>query len=403
MAEPERVLASQSRSRLPKELAPHELLQVTASRLASLLWEEFDDRIERRLLADDSNALEDRPLAGSEPLDAGGEERLDRRREWEVRLAVAASAVSIAASCSRKSGLPSAASSPLLVSRPKRRGRMPRLSRSSSASASVKRCELERRRISLAPSPGRSCLEQFGTPHTQQENWRVGGEVDEVLDEIEERRLGPMEILEDDDDGVRSRRRLQELSCGDEDLVGLRHGLAETDGRTHSVDDPVRIGLAVHDVEELGALRWPGLAENELTERPEGDSFAVRKAPAVQHRGSGGKQRRQLQREPRLPDPGRAEEGDELEATLANGAVEGAAQLDELNVSADERCLEATRKGGCVLAYVNEPPRGHGTRASPSLRERGATRPGPRLQRDGRLPRRGARLPARPPARAVQR
>ena len=63
-------------------------------------------------------------------------------------------------------------------------------------------CErLEHEELGVLPQrrPGRSCLEQLGSRTGEEQDLPLPAEAGHVLDEIEEPRLGPMQILEDDD------------------------------------------------------------------------------------------------------------------------------------------------------------------------------------------------------------
>ena len=68
--------------------------------------------------------------------------------------------------------------------------------------------------------PAGTQLEQVGARERQHEHRRAAAPADEVLDEVEQRRLGPVQVLEDEHEGTRPRDRLEELSHGPEDLLG---------------------------------------------------------------------------------------------------------------------------------------------------------------------------------------
>ena len=107
-----------------------------------------------------------------------------------------------AASCSTKSGFPSATSRILL-----------RVSSSTSptreaASSSGERLEREHDGVRPRCRPGRAVGEQVWTRRAEEQD-RRGSEVGDVLDEVEERRLGPVQVVEHDHQRPLSGQRLQ--------------------------------------------------------------------------------------------------------------------------------------------------------------------------------------------------
>ena len=69
------------------------------------------------------------------------------------------------------------------------------------------RLEQHRRRVQLAAAPVRPPVEQLGSRHAEQENRRVAAQVGDVIDEIEERLLAPVDVVQHDDErGIRSER-----------------------------------------------------------------------------------------------------------------------------------------------------------------------------------------------------
>ena len=62
------------------------------------------------------------------------------------------------------------------------------------------RLEQHRRRVQLATAPVRPPVEQLGPRHAEQENRRVAAQVGHVIDEIEERLLAPVDVVQHDDE-----------------------------------------------------------------------------------------------------------------------------------------------------------------------------------------------------------
>jgi hypothetical protein len=58
----------------------------------------------------------------------------------------------------------------------------------------------ERRRVPLTSAPGGVTLEEFRPSGAENEERHVGRPVDEMIEELQERSVGPMEVLEDEDE-----------------------------------------------------------------------------------------------------------------------------------------------------------------------------------------------------------
>ena len=123
-----------------------------------------------------------------------------------------------------------------------------------------------------------------------------------MLDEIEQRRLGPVDVLEDDEQRPFARERLEQAPHGPEEL--LRRSRSAAAERAEALDHERGVGLVAHRVRH-GLLAAEPL--DELRQRPEGDPVAVGEA------APGGDGRvladlgDELGHEPRLADAGRAD------------------------------------------------------------------------------------------------
>ena len=180
--------------------------------------------------------------------------------------------------------------------------------------------------------------------------------VDEVLDEVEERAVGPVDVLEDENDRKRLGHALEEEPPGGEEvfLVG-RAALLETEkmreARLHEAP-LVRIGnVGIDGGAELRrrgdgvlVLEDPRAQAHHLGERPERDSLTVGEAAAAVPPGV----RRQpvevlleLPGEAGLADAADAHHRDEMRSALLGGGVEELLDETQLAVAADERGLEA--------------------------------------------------------------
>src|SRR5206468_6850457 len=77
-------------------------------------------------------------------------------------------------------------------------------------------------------APRRSSVEELRTSHAEQED-SASGSLGDVLQQIEEGRLRPVDVLEDRDEGTIGRQELEELPDRREELVGPVHVRVQTD------------------------------------------------------------------------------------------------------------------------------------------------------------------------------
>jgi len=142
--------------------------------------------------------------------------------------------------------------------------------------------------LSVVLQPVGSALEQIRAGGAKQEERRSGRRGGDVLNQVEEGVLRPVDVLEDDDERLPRRLDFEELARTPEHLVQREVGLGQTDRGGDSGDDVLAAGP--RELRELGAnvLRRvliadsPGLADD-LHERPEGDATAVGKTAAANH------------------------------------------------------------------------------------------------------------------------
>jgi hypothetical protein len=117
----------------------------------------------------------------------------------------------------------------------------------------------------------------------------------EVVDEVEEGRLGPVQVVEDDDD---RRKRFEQAPDRPVDVAALRSNGAEAD-RT---DDRVRRLLTEEPHQLLARIGAADLL-HDLAQRPVRDAVAVRQTAADEH-ARVARRPHELAHEPRLADAG---------------------------------------------------------------------------------------------------
>ena len=216
------------------------------------------------------------------------------------------------------------------------------------------------------PQDGRSSSRSGRARQTS----RIGAwrEAADVLDEVEQGRLGPVHVVDDDDERPLARERLEEPADRPEGLLRPRvRGL----GEAHRAGDPLRDQLgAVVVADELGdrGLRSSsGDLLDDLRERPVGDPLAVGEAPADDDTRARRRSPRRSSRTSRdLPIPGGAEDGDEPARLLARRAsLERLHERGELALAADERGVQPAREGRHVGKDLEQAPGGDRLRPCP--------------------------------------
>ena len=80
--------------------------------------------------------------------------------------------------------------------------------------------ECKRVHIRMGRDPGRAPLHEFGTGEDEYEDGSVAAPSEDVFDEVEQRRLGPVQVLEADDEWSPARKRLERPANGPEGLLG---------------------------------------------------------------------------------------------------------------------------------------------------------------------------------------
>ncbi len=209
------------------------------------------------------------------------------------------------------------------------------------------RRQVDRVRVPHAGAPRRVGLEQLRTGRAEEQQRHAVGPLREVRQEIEHRRIGPVEVLDDDDRRSVGRDPLDETAPREERLVA-RGGVAgvDADERQEARLEPGTVLACGQDSLQLlrGSVRGVGLEDprvrlHDLAERPERDSVAVREAPSLppmDHLRPVVDVPEQLGAQPALSDPGLADERHELDARVTRAAVEEPLEQCLLHLASDE-------------------------------------------------------------------
>ncbi len=223
----------------------------------------------------------------------------------------------------------------------------------------------------LTAAPARSALDQLWPGQRDDRHRHARAPVEHVVDEVEQAGIGPMEILEQEDDGSGRGDPLEERSPRTEQFLARRPRAAlESEKNEEGVLDPATLALVGDPAGDAGgdggpcggfvvALDQPDPAADHLAERPERDALAVRRRAtgvpvdrvdqAVDVLG-------QLPRHPALADAGHAGDRHEARALVAGRGQDDLAEEAELVVAADERRLDLV--GPAAAATLGHDPDG---------------------------------------------
>ena len=215
------------------------------------------------------------------------------------------------------------------------------------------RLELDRRRTHASSAPARPHVQQFGPGQTEQEQRALAHPLCEVVDQLEQRFLGPVDVLEHHDQRLHVGELVRELARRPRDL---RLTALSLDGFHHTGGEPEELGdrlvSAALDQLLLGrfhrvVVRDPRGGLDHLGERPVRDAFAVRKrAPGEDRRALDAGE--ELACEPALPHSRFAVDREDLRPPVPKRARIGVFEEVELRLAADERRRDGARLGRAV-------------------------------------------------------
>ena len=139
--------------------------------------------------------------------------------------------------------------------------------------------------VARARGPLRQALDELVAGRADEEERRVLGRVHDVLDEVEEGRLRPVDVLEEDDERPWSRERLEQPAGAPGELLARELRRHEADRRRDAL---LRVGVPGERRQLLErhlrrvALEDPSRLPHRLGERPEGDAVAVGQAATAE-------------------------------------------------------------------------------------------------------------------------
>ena len=224
----------------------------------------------------------------------------------------------------------------------------------------VERRQGERGRVRLSPAPAGAAREQLRSRGAHDEDRHTSCPVDQVVDEVEEPLVRPVEILEDEDERALFGDAFEESPPGGERLrppVSVQLLLAlDSDERAEVPLDPLGFGVVNHLTHAgsqlafglVGRIRLedPCLGLDDFSESPVRDPFAVRKrAPLapVDDLGIRLDSLEELVDEAALADAGYPDERHELRIALCAHAAECIREHVQLPLAPDQGRLRKLR------------------------------------------------------------
>ena len=156
--------------------------------------------------------------------------------------------------------------------------------------AARERLEVERAEVAMPGAPGRTALGQLGAGEREHEERAAARPFEQVLDEVQQARVGPLHVLEDEHGRVRLREPLEEQAPGREQVLLVACSLL---GEAEELREARLDVVALAGVEQVLVERCTQLAEgrggllvlrdpaphpDHVRERPVGDALAVGEA-----------------------------------------------------------------------------------------------------------------------------
>ena len=219
----------------------------------------------------------------------------------------------------------------------------------------TERLEREGDRVAASGAPVRPPLEQVRPRQRHDEDRMGAAPLEHVVDEVEEARIGPLEVLEEQDRQAQVRDALEERPPRGEQLLALAGtALLDAEQLEEARLDPAPLLRIRHILGDGGSdplarrRRVVGLGQpcplpDHLAERPERDALAVGGRASlvpVDVLDDAVDVLVELPAQARLADPGHPDERDQPRSPLARGRVQQLLENSHLGVASNERRLE---------------------------------------------------------------
>ena len=206
------------------------------------------------------------------------------------------------------------------------------------------RLEHEDGGVGAGSRPRRTLVEEVGSSRAQDQQRDLLCERRHIFDQVEERGLGPVDVVEDDQQRRHPGHRLEELPRTPRDLLGRGGRVRISDRARDPHRREVSVGTFLQRRPHVPDLR------HHLLERPVRDPLAVRQAPADEDPSL--RSPDELAREARLADPRRSDDRRQLRRPGPDGRLQRLLQQLELRLPADERGRDGPRERRDVVAEL---------------------------------------------------
>ncbi len=224
------------------------------------------------------------------------------------------------------------------------------------------RFQQDGRGVHLPAAPRRPRLEQIGAAERDHHDRDVLRPVRDVIDQVEQRRLGPMHVVEHDHERPAPRQRLQERPDRPERLVHAGRALADPDHLRHAFGGLLAAAFAGNDPRDLAprlgrrvAVGQAGRLGDDLDDRPERDPLAVRQAPPPERDRARTRGGEELLDQARLADARRSQDREQLALPAGDGPLERLPQQGGFSLAVDQRGVQAPGVAGRARDHLEQP------------------------------------------------
>ena len=227
------------------------------------------------------------------------------------------------------------------------------------------RLQEQRGRVQLPTCPSGPLVQELGTGHAQQQHRHIREPVRQIVNQIKQGRLRPVDVIEGDDERQAGGHRLAEAPQREPGVLDAGARTRKADQRAHAVAHLAgAVGLDQRrkpcaDIIGGVALVDAGERLHHLGQRPVGHALAIGEATA---RADGGllEPGEELRHQARLADTGRAKHRHELAGALLGRPVEGVLEHPPLPHAADQRCGRRPHPAGVVVVQRHHAKCGDG-------------------------------------------
>ena len=199
-------------------------------------------------------------------------------------------------------------------------------------------------------------VEEVRPREADDQDRRLSAPADHVLDQVEEGALGPLKVVQADDQGLLASKVLEQPAHGPHRLLGRSGAFSDPDCGGHLTSDPRRVWITLEQSFDSARRHLSCRIADDVAQRPVGDAFSVRQTAPDENSRLFADFGQVLLDQPRLADARRTEDGDEPARLVAHGLLEGVAQLRELRLAAHHRCVEPAGEAGRARDDAQQAP-----------------------------------------------